>query len=164
MDSELLKPELWIGIDQSYSGFGLVALTKDGIYDKQLWNFTKNKKGDFERLKIISDMLVWHFYRYQEQFNCNVAMEGYAHGAKFNREKLGELGGIVKVAVYDVFKKDALIVAPTVLKKFVTGKGTASKDDMVASVNSKWRAGIMDHNVADAFGLAQYLKENSGIS
>lgn len=160
MESSLTpKPTIQIGIDQSYGGFGFVVLYEDGIEECLLWNFTKNKKGDSERLLIIFDTLVHHFWRLQEYYEVDVAMEGYAHGAKFNREKLGELGGIVKLAVYDVFKKDPVVVAPTVLKKFVTGKGTASKEEMVRAANIKWDREFTDHNIVDAYGLAQYVKE-----
>lgn len=152
------KPEtLYIGIDQSYGGFGLVVLDETGTpIEKNLWKFPK-KEGDGERLHIISDFLVWHFYRIKELCaNIHIALEGYAYGAKLNREKLGELGGIVKAAVHTVFNKEPLIIAPTSLKQAVTGKGNASKDDMLAAVQ-KLDPEITNHNVADAYGLANML-------
>jgi Holliday junction resolvasome RuvABC endonuclease subunit len=152
------KPAVYIGLDQSYSGFGFVTLYDDRPDDVILWNFTKNKGGDSERLLIIYDMLVHAFWTLQKHFTCHIAMEGYAHGSRFNREKMGELGGIVKLAVYDAFGKEPFIIAPTVVKKFVTGKGVATKEQMVAGVEAKWQAGITDHNIADAYGIAQYLK------
>lgn len=93
-----------------------------------------------------------------------MAMEGYAHGAKFNREKMGELGGIVKLSWYAAFGEDPIIVSPTVLKKYVTGKGTASKEQMLAGVEAKWGVKFADHNLADAYSLAQYVKEYGGKS
>ena len=90
-----------------------------------------------------------------------VAMEGYANGKTFNREKMGELGGVVKLAHATVFGFDPEIVPPTTLKKFVTGKGTASKDDMIAAVNSKWDPSVKNNNIADAYGLAEYARSLS---
>lgn len=162
MESKLdAKPTVWLGIDQSYGGFGFVVLEEDGSGEVECWDFTKNKKGDAERLLVIFDMLVHKFWELERKYTVVMAMEGYAHGAKFNREKLGELGGIVKLAFYDVFKQDPIIVPPTVLKKFVTGKGNASKDEMIKGVTEKWSTDIKgNHNIADAYGLARYVKEN----
>lgn len=100
------------------------------------------------------------FTQLQDYYDeVHVAMEGYANGRKFNREKLGELGGIVKLSHATVFGIDPTIVPPTSLKKFVAGKGTASKNDMVKSVQAKWNKDVKNHNIADAYGLAEYIKE-----
>lgn len=160
MTGELPKPELFIGIDQSYSGFGLVMLD-DESHDIKLWKF-KNLGSESGRLNDIYDTLLFCFNSCREDYEAvHMAMEGYAHGSVFNREKLGELGGIVKLAWYKASGNDPVIVAPTVLKKYVTGKGTASKKEMIAAVNSKWNTDIKDNNIADAFGLAHYLKDNT---
>ena len=159
MEVELPKPELWIGIDQSYSGFGLVMLDDEG-HNIKLWQF-KNLGSESGRLNDIYATLLFLFKDCQANYEAvHMAMEGYAHGSKFNREKLGELGGIVKLAWYQASGDDPVIVAPTVLKKYVTGKGTASKADMIKAVNTRWNQQFTDDNVADAYAMAQYLKEN----
>jgi Holliday junction resolvasome RuvABC endonuclease subunit len=158
-ESELLKPKAWIGIDQSYSGFGLIRITEDDVVCN-IWDFTKKKPGDSERLRIIMDMVSHELWCYEHKYDCSLAIEGYAHGAKFNREKLGELGGIVKLAIYDVFKLEPIIVPPTVLKKYVTGKGNASKAQMMEGVAKKWGPQFDNDNLADAYALAQYCKES----
>lgn len=161
----LVKPETtWIGIDQSYSGFGLAVLRSDGTEETHLWKFP-SKACESQRLYEIYSKLqilyIGEVYGSPAQ-DCVVAMEGYAHGSKFNREKLGELGGIVKLSTYLVFKRDPVIVPPTVLKKYMTGKGTASKDQMLAAAQAR-NTSITNHNVADAYALALYIKENHGI-
>jgi len=158
----LPKPKsLFIGIDQSYGGFGLVVFNEKGeVADKQLLKFKKTD-GDGERLLIIFDYLNHLFWNLVlSEIPVKMAMEGYAYGAKLNREKMGELGGIVKTAWYDATKKEAIIVAPTELKKFMTGKGNASKADMVAAVQ-KLEPDITDHNLADAYGLAYMIYCNN---
>ena len=47
-------------------------------------------------------------------------------------------------------------VAPTSLKKFVTGKGNAKKDLMLLSVYKRWGFDTTNDNKADAYGLAQF--------
>lgn len=159
-EADLVQPKAWIGIDQSYSGFGLVLLTEAGYYP-ELWKFPKkSSQPDGERLGTIYVRLSTFLLNIREQYDvAEVVMEGYAYGMKLNREKLGELGGIVKFAVNTVFAKDPVIVPPRSLKLFVTGKGTASKEEMVAAVQEKWAPDIKDDNVADAMGLAMMAKE-----
>ncbi len=156
--TENSKSIAWVGLDQSYSGFGVVKLDSDGDTQTTLWKFPP-KDSDGMRLGDINVMLVTLFLQLQDEYDeVHIAMEGYANGRTFNREKMGELGGIVKLSHATVFGKDPTVVQPTSLKKFVTGKGTASKDDMVAAVQSKWNKSITNNNIADAYGLAEYAR------
>lgn len=50
---------------------------------------------------------------------------------------------------------DFVLVPPTVLKKFVTGKGNSDKSIMIKEVYKRWGADINDDNIADAYGLAR---------
>jgi crossover junction endodeoxyribonuclease RuvC len=47
-----------------------------------------------------------------------------------------------------------VIVAPTTLKKFVTGKGNCQKDLMLLEVYKRYGVYLTDNNISDAFGLA----------
>lgn len=155
------KSIAWVGLDQSYSGFGVVLLNTYNEIQTQLWKFPPST-SDGSRLGDIYVTLVTFFTRLQDEYyDVHVAMEGYANGRTFNREKMGELGGIVKLSHATVFGTDPTVVPPTSLKKFVTGKGTASKDDMVSAVQSKWKADITNNNIADAYGLAEYARNEN---
>lgn len=160
MTGELLEPEFWIGIDQSYSGFGLIVLNKEKEYDRQLWKFPP-LDSDGARLHGIREALssyLRHSFGIYPRERVHLAIEGYAHGSRFNREKLGELGGLIKTVWFEFSGGAPLVVPPTVLKKYVTGKGTAKKDAMVLAVNDKWQAGIKNDNLADAYALAHYSR------
>lgn len=155
-NQRLREPEAWVGIDQSYSGFGLIVLTEDGSYLPKLWKFPP-RDSDGARLSEIRVTLLTMFKDLKEHYDkVTVAMEGYASNAKFGREKLGELGGIVKLSHFEVFGRDPHVIPPTSLKKFVTGKGNAKKEEVIAFVQSRWDVGITDNNLADAYGLARY--------
>lgn len=83
-----------------------------------------------------------------------VIIEGYAFAANMAyHNAIVEMGGILR---YHLRKLEhvPIEIAPMSLKKFLTGHGNAQKPDMVAAVQ---RLGlpIEDHNMADAFGLAQ---------
>lgn len=154
--SELAKFRFFMGLDQSYGGFGIVILDSKGIIQEhELMKFTK-KDGDGERLRIISDYLQQLFTIYRARYpNIHITMEGYSFESKLNREKLGELGGVVKLAVHDVFNMEPTCIPPTTLKKFLTGKGNASKELMVSTIQQTYPE-ISNNNIADALGLALY--------
>ena len=48
-----------------------------------------------------------------------------------------------------------LMVAPTTLKKFVTGNGAAKKDVIMMEIFKRYGVTMLDDNKADAYGLAQ---------
>jgi Holliday junction resolvasome RuvABC endonuclease subunit len=151
------KSIAWVGLDQSYSGFGIVIIDQFGT-ESLLWKFPPTN-SDGSRLGEIYVSLVTIFTRCQDAYDeVHIAMEGYANGRTFNREKMGELGGVVKMSHATVFGTDPTVLPPTSLKKFVTGKGTASKDDMVKAVQEKWAPDIKNNNIADAYGLAEYMR------
>lgn len=155
--TENSKTQAWVGLDQSYSGFGIVVTDVFGT-ESLLLKFPP-KDSDGMRLGDIYVNLINIFTRCQDAYDdVHVAMEGYAMGRTFNREKLGELGGVVKLAHATVFGSDPLVVPPTSLKKFITGKGNASKKEVVAAVREKWDSEVKNDNIADAYGLAQYIK------
>ena len=156
--NDLQKPEaLFVGIDQSYTGFGLVVLNEKGYcIEKSILKFPK-MKTDGMRLALINDTLWSKFGTYtHSSISVKMAMEGYAYGKILNREKLGELGGIVKLVWYLAGGSEPLVVAPTALKAYVTGNGRASKDEMLTAIQ-KLDPDITNHNLADAYGLAHML-------
>lgn len=159
-DLDPTKPEsLYIGVDQSYSGFGLVVLDNNGhCHQKSLLKYPLSKfKDEAERLVKIYDDLIMYFAIHQSSgAEIHIGMEGYAYGAKLNREKLGELGGIVKLTSKLVFDKNPQTIQPTALKQFIGGSGKASKEDMVSAIQ-QLDPEITDHNLADAYGISYML-------
>jgi Holliday junction resolvasome RuvABC endonuclease subunit len=87
-----------------------------------------------------------------------IIIEGYSFGSRLGQAfSIGELGGLVKVALFEGGYK-SIIIPPTCLKKFVTGKGNASKDIMLMKTFKKYGVEFTDNNKCDAFGLAQMGK------
>ena len=162
--SEPRQPEAYyIGIDQSYTGFGFVVLDDKGhCHQKTLRKYTLSKKendGDGERLvRIYNDLLTFFGFYAAHGVPVYVSMEGYAYGAKLNREKLGELGGVVKLATRLVLYSEPTSIPPTTLKAFATGNGRASKEDMVRAAQ-EFDPEITNDNLADAYLLAVMQSE-----
>lgn len=150
----------YIGIDQSYTGFAITFLGDDGTHETLVQKFDPKKHGSgVDRLNVISAWLYDVIDKRQRHEMVNhVCMEGYAHGAKFGREQSGELGATVKRALRSTIPGMVgypTIVAPTALKKYVTGKSTAKKNEILLATYRKWGVEFNDDNAADSYGLAQ---------
>ena len=148
----LVIPEnpVYLGIDQSYSGFAITAYQNGNYY-------TEVYKSDMRGIDRLRDIQA-HVMNWLHQFDnvTDVAMEGYAFGSQM-ANMLGELGGMVKLTLLD-FGIYPLIVPPTSLKKYVTGKGQGiSKSQMLLHVYKKWGAEFTDDNAADSYALARLV-------
>lgn len=145
----------YIGIDQSYTGFAVTVINDDGKYKTFVY---KSVGHGVERLIDI------YYFLGQEIFEAskNVvasAMEGYAYNSTM-AHMAGELGGLVKVELrswfYNSEARYPYIVAPAVLKKYITGKGTGvQKNQILLNVYKKWGLEFTDDNAADSYGLAR---------
>lgn len=138
-----------LGIDQSYGGFAITALTNTGY----ITTVYKSELRGVDRLMDIQTHLRSALYTYDIE---DVAIEGYAFGSQM-ANMLGELGGMVKMTLREVGYYP-LIVPPTTLKKYVTGKGQGvSKSQMMLQVYKKWGAEFSDDNAADSYALARLV-------
>jgi Holliday junction resolvasome RuvABC endonuclease subunit len=94
-------------------------------------------------------------------------IEGYAYGAKCNREALGELGGVYRMLAYER-GWTIVVVPPSTLKLYVAGKGTAPKELMLLEVFKRWNYSAPDNNAADAYALMRlgvdYLSDRAGLT
>lgn len=146
----------FVGIDQSYTGFGLIIINaQTGEHHAHLGKFDLAKYPHQQaRLRAIEN---WLLDNLQGWLVDGIAMEGYNAGAKFGREMSGELGATVKRALYERHAQQLLptVIPPTSLKKFATGSGTAKKAEMLLGVYKRWGAEFKDDNLADAYVLAK---------
>lgn len=152
-DTATNSEPVYIGIDQSYSGFGLTVMNLNGSFSTYV---AKPKGTGIERLvnleRFILDVWREEFYRCPVE---DVAMEGYAFGSQM-ANMLGELGGMVKKCVFTELGIRALTVPPTSLKKYVTGKGTGvQKNQILLHTYKKWDVEFHDDNAADSYALAR---------
>jgi len=81
-------------------------------------------------------------------------------GAAIN---LVALGTLVRKALYDK-GLPFIIIAPSQIKKFVTGKGNAQKSLILREVFKRWQIDAADDNQADAFSLAKMAEASERIS
>lgn len=147
---------VYVGIDQSYNGFAITALNDTG-YKTTVY---KSDKRGVDRLL---DIQAYVMNVLAEYTIADVAMEGYAFGSQM-ANMLGELGGMVKMTLRD-FGVYPLIVPPTNLKKYVTGKGQGiSKSQILMHVYKKWGIEFPDDNAADSYALAHLVSGSHSLA
>ena len=142
-----------VGIDPSLTGFAMVAMYYDSgeTESKEIKTKPVNTlKGRMDRLrglaKAAEDFVKKHWPEV-----C--VIEGYSHAAKWKAAAMGELGAMVRDRIVGL-SPSTIEVAPTVLKKFTTGKGNANKLVVTQSVGKKFDCQFKTDNMADAYGLA----------
>ena len=156
----------WVGIDQSYSGFAVTVLGEDSSYETTVAKFDS---AGGERLSEVQAHLQETLTRAKECCKVqDVAMEGYAYGS-IMANKLGELGGVVKLTLHETDDlgegKNPMIVPPTSLKKYVTGRGNGvQKNQMLLQVYKKWNVEFPDDNAADSYGLAHIVSGKGSMA
>jgi len=83
-----------------------------------------------------------------------VVIEGLAFGANDpSAHERAALHYIVRCNLWSEGTR-VLVVAPSSLKKFITGKGSAKKELVILEVFKRWGVTAKDNNEADAAGLA----------
>lgn len=91
-----------------------------------------------------------------------VALEGYAFARANQAHQLGELGGVVRLALYE--RRVVVVdVPPASLKLFATGKGNAKKEDMLGAAIRRLGYARNDHNEADALWLLRMAQCGAGL-
>lgn len=141
------------GIDPSLTGTGVVILDeKREVVNSRLIK-SKPTEGTIPELNRIKHICLEATTLVT---GCDlVVMEGLAFMAH-------NTTALVQLSALNYFIRDVLhfsnipfvIVAPSTLKKFVTGKGNAKKDSMYLETYKRFGVSFTDDNLCDAYGLA----------
>ena len=115
-----------------------LSLTSTGVsFGSSQYTIVSNSVG-VERLNDISRHVAELFVGLE--FPVAV-IEGYSFGSRNSQShSIGELGGVVKLTLFGL-GVPFVVVPPTVRAKFATGKGNASKSEVVSAVSA--RTGIV---------------------
>jgi len=149
---------LVVGIDPSLTSTGVVVI-KDGIVAEQHAIVSKPPKEktpatEAERLMKIRDSI--RTFVMMDRKPSLVLVEGLAFTAR-NTSALVQLAGL-NYFIREILiqgKVPFVIVSPTSLKKFATGKGNVDKNLIMMEVYKRWNFSPENSDVCDAFVLAQ---------
>jgi len=158
-----LNKKLFVGIDASFSGTSVVIIDGNCNVIKQMLITTKHQDTQFDIEKrilyIASELNILLYYMNEYDLNL-VCLEGLSYGST------GE--AILQIAALNYFIRIFLfnnnipyiVVSPTTLKKFVTGKGNVKKNLMLKEVYKKWGVDFNDDNLCDAYSLARFAEDS----
>jgi Holliday junction resolvasome RuvABC endonuclease subunit len=126
--------DIFMGIDQSLSNTGITILKKEINIVKILDSFSINTKNEGpveERIYFIVNKIEEYIYKYKVGFVC---IEDLAFNSNTNSSKI--LAGLF-FSILNMFIRNNVsyrVVNIKTLKKFATGYGNASKEDMFCSL------------------------------
>ena len=153
-----------LGLDLSFSGTGWVFIDTGG-HDchGEIKTDVKDFSSLFERVDHIADIIMEKV----EQVNPElVVMEDYFVG--LNKQvtiMIVVLGTIMRYRLLNS-GRGYLSIAPTQVKKFLTGSGTAKKDNMLKCIYQRFGFDTNSNNLADACAIAHvgsaFLKYKAG--
>lgn len=148
-------PEKFVGIDPSLSCTGVSLVTSGSACTLRLE--PKQLRGP--------NRLDWFYQHVRLLISSTapdmVAIEGYAFGAQAQHHALGELGGVIRLAL--LHEAVPFVVAPpTVLKKFATGKGNADKAAVSKELYKRFAIDFDNNDEVDAAGLAVLAMAHAG--
>ena len=146
-----------IGLDLSLASTGM-AIKRDANVELQTIKTKPDTcENDLLRLRHITNIIVGHI---PPDVNL-ICVEDFftPHGKSVGSAiKLAMLGTVVRMALLES-KRSFILVAPTSLKKWITGKGNAEKSLILRDVYKKLGITAGNDNEADAAVLAHIAEQ-----
>jgi crossover junction endodeoxyribonuclease RuvC len=141
-----------------------LSLTSSGVsFGSQLNLITTNKRGA-ERLFHISSEIMKLVVA---QNITHAVIEGYSFASRNSQaHSIGELGGCVRMRLWEN-GIPYVEVPPTSRAKFATGKGNASKGEVISAISAKTGivfAGSGGNDMCDAWVLMEMAQARLGLS
>lgn len=150
---------IYCGIDLSLTGTGIICLDDNLNILIQKLIKTKSESLIEDRYIYIYDIISKLINKYEDKI---INIEGLSFNSK-NSQRYLELAGLHYYirTNFKYYNLNYKITPPTILKKFVTGKGNCKKNLILLNVYKKWDIEFNDDNTADAYGLARFLYEEN---
>ena len=148
-----------VGLDLSLNSTG-ISIYGDGVIKTYTINPSSKLNQDGKLDFIVDELVHFTFPAYSKVV---FFIEGYSFTQKSaSITILAELAGTLK----HLFRENGVsyyIIPPTTLKKYVTGKGNAKKEQMILGVYKAWNKEFATNDEADAFALMQLGIDLCGI-
>ena len=146
-------------LDLSLCSTGMVALSKDAKIIRAINIKPPVRLRNAPRLAWILSNIKACYYETQPDL---VVIEDYAFAARGMVFSIGELGGSIKLWLWE---NDIpyLLINPSHLKKFVSGKGNCPKERILLAAYKKWHIEIPQTDIVEAYGLARIGLEVSNM-
>lgn len=152
-----LRNGVFIGVDQSFTDTGLVALDQAGDHIAHASVETKPSKrpmAEIDRLLFIWNGVQEFISEHVGSHEVGVCLEEFAFSKTNKMADLGGLGWFLRI----MFSRTPwnFSVAPIQsVKRTATGKGVANKAAVILNVYKRWGFETDNDNLADAYVLAR---------
>jgi Holliday junction resolvasome RuvABC endonuclease subunit len=173
IDYSLTSPCVCVSRDKTFSNSFFYYLndrkTVQGKFHNILGEEHEEYLTDQERYENIASWVLTILADFDKK-EVVILIEDYSFGSKGKVFNLAENCGILKYMLYKAGYK-FFTVPPTVVKKFATGKGNATKDkmyeafvadtgvDLHAIISPTTKLGSPTTDVVDAWYIARYMQE-----
>jgi Holliday junction resolvasome RuvABC endonuclease subunit len=137
-----------VGLDLSLTSTGVACINGPGDRSEATWTIKSRHKG-MQRLCEIRN-----YVRPVSMPADLVLIEGYSYNSRNGGERLGELGGVIRVDLWEA-GIPYVEIEPARLKKYATGKGNASKDAVFGAAVHRAGREFATNDEADAWWLLQ---------
>jgi Holliday junction resolvasome RuvABC endonuclease subunit len=145
----LLRNEILALDIATYTGFY-------SVHEHGVWNFTESKRrNDNKQHKDFRDTVMGFILKYN--IRQVVAEDLNVNNHFSDMRKLSEFRGILFEICDELDLPEPSFVNVATLKKWATGNGRASKEDMINACVAKYKFTPQDDNVADACHLFHYF-------
>lgn len=156
------KKKVLVGLDPSLRGTGCVVLQSESkdVLQTELISTSSTDCIEYRIDTIWKELVSRVFYPYKTEIE-HVGLESLAFGAKGQRrDQLAGLHYRIRVGLFTGFPRiPVVLVSPSSLQKFVTGKGRVKKNMMMLSCYKKFGFEPSDDNICDAYCLARFILE-----
>lgn len=149
-----------VGLDLSLTATGIAR------YDGVTMTLSGKAYSGAARLGALRDgVLMMSGVVCQEAFDTErpdlVCIEGYSFASRHGGERLGELGGVIRLALHEQ-KMPWVEIAPKIVKKLATGKGNAAKEEVFAAAIRRlsYKGSSLDE--ADALWVREVALQHFG--
>jgi len=153
----LIVPGRLMGIDPSLANTGIVILTDRGHVLRSHTIKTRpthTEAEHVERLLNIANEVIGIARDFSVQY---VAMEGFAHGKKWQSHQLGEVSGVIKTQLYLALRLIPMVVAPKESRAFLFGYGAPEKDVVESMITTDLCIDVKSGHEADAWVVGRWL-------
>ena len=158
--------DLYVGIDLSFNGTGILILDKyNNIVNQELIKTKRDESNIYDieqRMIIISEKIKNFLIPLKDEIKI-IFLEGISFGSKgSSSEQLASLNYYIRIFLF-VNNFNYYAIPPTTIKKYITGVGNCKKNLMLKEVYKKYEVDFSDDNLCDAYSLARMASDGFEI-
>lgn len=150
---------IFMGLDLSITGTGIAVIDEEGAAGRPWLDYSGVVKTPGpkqacmeERIELIRRAVRKQVMKFEPDL---IMIENYSYGRPNQMAVLGEVNGVIRNWLWkNEWPWD--VVPPLSLKKFATGNGRATKEEMVVAAQPWAPNTKLDDNQADAIHLASW--------